>query len=321
MKIKRVTLIASAFVSASVLVGSPAIAQRTPTSQAASAYRPGAAEAATTRFVEVNGARLAYRVFGRERTGVAPLVLLQRFRGTMDDWDPLFLNRVAAQRRVILFDNTGVGESGGATPPTLERQADDASAFLSAIGVRSADVLGWSMGGMTAQILAAKHPAQVRRLVLVGTLPAGGSPEVSVTPGQWSQVAAKPAYTDQDILFLFFSPTADGVAAGRESMRRTSYRKPATRVGTSQATMGAQYAGITGFFKNEGDWYGKLKTIRVPALVVNGDEDGAFPAINSAVLAREIPDSDLVIYPDAGHGAQHQYGDRFAGDLLSFLNK
>jgi len=266
---------------------------------------------ARTHFAEVDGTRFAWRAYGKQMGGQPPLVLLHRFRAAMDDWDPLLLERLAKDRQVIAFDNRGVGESGGETPGTLEQAADDAAAFLGAIGVAKADALGWSMGGMMAPILALRHPTLVRRLVLCGTLPAGGSPEVVPSPPEWGQVAGKPAYKDEDILFLFFTASEAIQSAGRASLARMSHSTP--------ATMQAQLAAIIRFYKNEGGWYERLRDVAQPALVGNGDRDGAFPVIDSVVLARELPHGQLAIYPDAGHGFLFQYPERFAADVLAFL--
>jgi pimeloyl-ACP methyl ester carboxylesterase len=288
---------------------------------AAQAYKPGAAEQAQTRFVAVGGDRVAYREVGRASSGDAPLLLLHRFRATMDDWDPAFINAVARKRRVILFDNVGVGESGGKVPASLEQQGDAAVKFVQALRLRKVDVLGWSMGGMTAQIVAIKHPDVVRKLVIIGASPPAGSPEVITSPGDWSKVAAKPAYTDADLLYLFFSPSPEGAAAGRASLARTSFRRPASLVKTTPQATGAQYQAITSFFGNSDGWYQRLKQIKAPTLVANGDRDGSFPVIDSVVLAREIPDARLAVYPDSGHGFQFQYPERFAADLVEFLGK
>ena len=143
--------------------------------------------------VEVDGVRVAYRASGEHHEGV-PLLLLHRFRATMDDWDPALIEALATARRVIAFDSLGVGESGGATPATLEEAADFAALLVRTLENAPADFLGWSMGGMTAQILALRHPTLVRRLVLAGTLPPGGTPEVVPSPPAWSQIAGKPDY-------------------------------------------------------------------------------------------------------------------------------
>jgi len=275
---------------------------------------------ATTRFTTVDGTRFAWRSFGQEQAAQPPLVLLHRFRAAMDDWDPLLLDLLARERQVIAFDNCGVGESGGETPGSLEQAADDTAAFLQAIGVEQADVLGWSMGGMTAPLLAVRHPQLVRRLVLCGTLPPGGSPEVVPSSPDWGQRAGKPSYEDEDILWLFFTASETSRAAGRASLARmTRPNLPGSSVKTTAATMQAQLAAIIRFYKNEGGWYGRLREVGQPALVANGDRDGAFPVIDSVVLARELPHSQLAIYPDAGHGFLFQHPERFAGDVLVFL--
>jgi pimeloyl-ACP methyl ester carboxylesterase len=279
----------------------------------------GLAEKASTQFIDVEGARIAYRSFGQGE----PIIFLQRYRASMDDWDPGLLDVLATTCRVILFDNAGVGESGGSVQPTLEGAADTTAALIKALGLQKVDVLGWSMGGMTAPILAIKHPELVRKLVLTGTVPPGGSSEivVSLENRNWGSTATKPTYTDEDILLLFFSPSESGLRAGHSSLARTSKRRPATEMKSTPEARTAQSAAMRGFFKNEGSWYQRLKEIKAPTLVANGDRDPVFPAIDSVILAREIPGAELAIYPDSGHGFLFQYPDRFAADVRSFLDK
>lgn len=172
-----------------------------------------------TQFVDVDGTQFAYRTLGVERTGEPPLVLLHRWRAEMDDWDPLFLDSLAAGRRVIIFNNRGVGATEGDTPDTLEQAADDAAAFIRALGIEKADLLGWSMGGMTTPIVAQRHPELVRRLVLSGTCPPG-NPEFAPVPQHWLDVAVKPGYEDEDILSIFFTESESSIRKGRESLAR-----------------------------------------------------------------------------------------------------
>ena len=278
----------------------------------------GASSAVTSQATaRVRGHPVAYRTLG---TG-QPIVLLQRFRGTMDDWDPAFLEQLAATgRQVILFDNLGVGESGGSVPDTLEAAADDAAEFIRALGLRRVPVLGWSMGGMTAQVLAIRHPDLVSHLVLAGTAPAGGAPEVVHAPREWVSVATKPDYRDDDVLFLFYTDSASSRTAGRASLARmTRGSQNGSAVKTSAGVMQAQAQAVVQFARNEGGWYQKLREIRVPTLVANGDRDRAFAAIDSVVLAREIPGAQLALYPDAGHAFHFQYPRRFAQDVHAFL--
>jgi pimeloyl-ACP methyl ester carboxylesterase/DNA-binding CsgD family transcriptional regulator len=281
----------------------------------------GLFEQAETQFLAIGGERIAYRSVGASEPGGVPLVLLHRFRASMDDWDPALVNAVARDRRVILFDSVGVGESDGQTPGSLEQMADDAASFVRALGLSAVDVLGWSIGGMIAQILAVRRPDLVRRLALIAALPPpGGSPEV-VVQDDWERVARKATWTDEDLLYLFFSPSPKSVAAGLASVERTSFRRKACEIKTGPETMRAQYRAATSFFRNEGDWYRRLKSIQAPTLVAGGDSDPTFPTIDSVVLAREIPQTQLAIYPDAGHGFHFQYPDRFAADLRAFLRR
>ena len=272
---------------------------------------------ASARVAKLSSGTIAYRTFGDG----SPLILLQRFRATMLDWDPAFLRALAARRKVIIFDSAGVGESGGTVPVTLEGAADIAAEFIG-LELGKADVLGWSMGGMSAQVLAIKHPGRVNGLVLAGTLPPGGSPEVIPSSPEWSTIAGKPEYTDEDILELFFTKSEASRVAGRASLARLSDNdRPGSAVKTTPEVMRAQLGAIIGFYKNEGNWYGRLGEIVAATLVANGDSDGAFPVIDSVVLAREIPGAELAIYPDAGHAFHFQAPERVANDITSFLHR
>ena len=270
---------------------------------------------APTRFHDLDGERIAYRTVGRGE----PLVLLHRFRASMDDWDPALIDALARHRQVVLFDSVGVGESSGSTATSVEAAADFAAAFTRDLGFTRADFLGWSLGGMVGQALALRHPELVRGLVLAGTTAPAGTPEVIPSSPEWGGVAAKPTVTAADLLYLFFPAHEAGVAAGQASLERTSLRRRAEEIKTTQATMAAQYQAIVSFYKDEGAIFPALRSITAPTLVANGNADGAFPAIDSIVLAREIPGATLILYPDAGHGFLFQLAERFAADVHTFL--
>lgn len=279
------------------------------------------ATTAETRFVDVGGTQFAYREIGAQRNGEPPLVLLHRFRAEMDDWDPLFLDTLAAGRRVVIFNNRGVGSSGGETPSTLEAAADDAAAFIRALGIEQADLLGWSMGGMSSPILAHRHPDLVRRLILAGTCPPG-SPESAPSPKHWLDVAAKPGYEDEDILYIFFTGSETSVRKGRESLARMDKPgQPGSSLKTTPETMQAQITAIGAFWANEQGWFEKLKDLPHPTLVANGDTDVAFPITDSVILFREIPNSQLSVYRDANHGFLFQEPVVFANEVLAFLSE
>lgn len=266
-----------------------------------------------TEFVDVDGVRVATSSIG---TG-EPLVLLHRFRGTLDDWDPALLAALARERRVICFDSIGVGESGGVAPDAVEPMADFAASVVQSLGPGAVDVLGYSLGGFVAQVLAIKHPHRVRRLILAATMPPGGVPNVEWSR-DWLGAASTPVPSPAIALSLFYTETPASRAAGAASFGRLT-RPPSSYV--SPGAMAAQARAIARFAEGEDGWGARLKEIAAPAFVANGDHDGLFPAIDSAVLAREIPRSRLAIYPDSGHGFLFQHTERFAEDVLRFLGQ
>lgn len=283
--------------------------------------KPGLADtspalAAQSQAVEIEGGTIAYRRFGAGK----PLLFLQRFRGGMDDWDPALLDAFAAGREVILFDSLGVSESGGTAPATLEAASDIAARVIAALALDRPDIIGWSMGAMTAQILALNHPQSVGKVILAGTNPPAGTPEFAPPSEAWLATAGKPQYTVDDLTFLFFTDTAAGRAAGAASAARISARRPAEQMVVLPETVGAQFTALSEFLGNKNGWFARLPEIATPVLVANGDRDAACPAINSVILAREIPGAQLAIYPDAGHGFHFQYAARFAADAAAFLD-
>src|SRR5467141_2769001 len=137
-------------------------------------------QTAPTQFVEANGIRFAYRRFGRP--DAVPLVFNQHFTGTIDHWDPLVTDGLAATREVILFNNAGISSSSGEVPASIEGMAANAAAFIKALGLKQVDLLGFSIGGTVTQALTLAEPQLVRRLVLVGTGPRGGEGMATLTP-------------------------------------------------------------------------------------------------------------------------------------------
>jgi pimeloyl-ACP methyl ester carboxylesterase len=269
---------------------------------------------APTLFVEGNGVRYAYRRFGSP--SATPLVFLQHFRGGLDNWDPLVTDGLAQGRTVILFNNAGVASSSGETPETIDEMSDHAAAFIEALGLRQVDVLGFSIGGYVAQSVVLRHPQLVRRLVLVGTGPRNGEPS---TDPRIAEVATHPVPTLEDFLFLFSSPSAASQAAGKAFWERRHQRKDADPPSSPQ-TMKAQLAALMEWRKPRGERYADLKTIQQPTLVVNGNDDIMVPTINSFTLSQQIPNAQLIIYPDSGHGAHFQYPKLFVAHTELFLD-
>src|ERR1700674_5482575 len=269
---------------------------------------------APTRFGEGAGIRYAYRRFGAE-TGT-PLVFLQHFRGGLDNWDPLVTDLLAQGRPVIPLNNAGAASSTGETPNTIDAMSDHVAAFVNALGLPQIDLLGFSLVGYIAQSFVLRHPHLVRRLVLAGTGPRNGEPR---TNPRVSEVADNPVPVCEDFLFLFFSPSQASQAAGRVFWERRHQRKDADPSSSIQ-TMKAQQAAIMEWAEPRGERYADLKTIKQPTLVVNGNDDIMVPTINSFMLSQRIPNAQLILYPDSGHGALLQYPELFVAHMKLFLN-
>ena len=269
---------------------------------------------APTRFVESNGIRYAYRRFGSE-TGT-PLVFLQHFRGGLDNWDPAVTDGLAKGRPVILFNNAGVASSSGETPNTVDALSDHVAVFVNALGLSQVDVLGFSIGGHVAQSFVLRHPHLVRRLILVGSGPRNGEP---ATDPRVREVAGNPTPVLEDFLFLFFSPSEAGQAAGRAFWERRHQRKDADPPSSVQ-TMQAQLAALMEWRQPRGERYADLKTIKQPTLVVNGHNDIMVPTINSFTLSQYVPNAQLIVYPDSGHGSHFQYPELFVAHAKLFLD-
>lgn len=272
---------------------------------------------APTQYVTANGIRYAYRRLG-SGTGT-PLVFLPHFRGGMDHWDPAVTDGLAAGRPVILFNNAGVASSGGQTPNTVEAQADAAGGVWAALGLSLADVLGFSLGGYVAQALTLRHPGLVRRLVLAGTKPRAGDdtgrhPDVN-TVGTRHDVP-----TFEDFQFLFFAPSQASQAAGERFWARRHQRTIDVDPPTSRQTMQAQIEAIVDWQQPHGEPFAELKAITQPTLVVNGSRDIMVPTINSYLLAQHIPNAQLIVYPDSGHGSLFQYPGLFIAHVSRFLD-
>jgi pimeloyl-ACP methyl ester carboxylesterase len=264
-----------------------------------------------TEFAQTRFGQIAYRVDGAG----PPLLLLQRFRGTMDDWDPAFLEPLAAMQTVIRFDNLGVGETPGEAPETVAEMARVAIAFLETLDYGPIDLLGWSLGGYVAQMVALETPTLVRRLVIAGSGP-GGVPEGPSAHPRVAEIAAKVSADREDLLFLFFSATPAGRAAGEAHLQRMS---ATAHPPVKEETGRRQRAAIAAWTAGRGDARPRLAELRVPVLVANGVGDVMVPAFRSFVLAQEAPNAKLILYPDAGHAFLFQYADSFARDLRAFL--
>lgn len=276
---------------------------------------PSSYQNAPTRSVSVRGEDFAYRELGPE-DGV-PLILLIHLAGVLDNWDPRVVDGLAARRRVIAFDNRGVGGSSGSTPDTIEAMARDAVLFIRALGFDQVDLLGLSMGGFIAQVIAEEEPRLVRKVILAGTGPAGG-PGIDKVPSLTIRATLKGALTRQDPkLSLFFTETEGGRRAGRAFLERLKERTHNRDEDISLPAFRAQLKAIKQWGRQAPS---DLSEIRQPVLVANGENDRMVPSHNTLDLATRLPRSELVpLYPDAGHGGIFQYHDEFVARALEFL--
>jgi pimeloyl-ACP methyl ester carboxylesterase len=275
---------------------------------------------ASTQFLEVNGgARYAYRRFG-SGPGL-PLLLLQHFTGTLDNWDPALTDVLAEGRELILYDNAGVGRSLGAVPTTVADMAQHAAAFLDGLGVGTCDVLGFSLGGMVAQQMVRDRPTVFRRLILVGTAPRGGEDIMHLEKPRLAKHLQDPSNKGYGVLQkIFFTLTPHGQAAGASFVARLAERREDLDGVSGPEVANAQMAAFRDWERVTGERFAELRTIRHPTLVVNGVHDEMIPIANSYRLVENLPNAVLLAYPDAGHGSLFQYHESFARQAAAFLS-
>ena len=269
---------------------------------------------APTRTLRVGDIDVAYRVLG-PRTGV-PVIFLTHLAAVLDNWDPRVVDGIAAERQVFAFDNRGVGASTGSTPRTIEAMAQDAVAFIEALGFEQVDLLGFSMGGMIAQVIAAEHPQLVRKLILAGTGPAGGEGITKVTRLSHLDTLRGLLTLQDPKQFLFFTRTPTGRRAGKAFLARLKER---TADRDKRIAVRAYLAQLEAIHRWGKQAPADLSVIHQPTLVANGEADRMVPTSNSVDLARRLPNAELVIYPDAGHGGIFQFHDPFVERANAFL--
>ena len=271
-------------------------------------------ETAPTQFAETGGIRFAYRRFGRR--GGTPLLLLNYFAANLDKWDPKVTNGFAAERDVILSDYPGIGGSSGETPSTVAALTKASVEFCRALALTRIDVLGFSLGGMIAQQLAADHSETVRRIILSGTGPLGGEGMV------FEDLSADELDDEADLIMnVFFTQSEPSKAAGRPFIERTKLRAENRDAPVSKQAALAEAAAIREWgVIPQTDRFAMLGQIHHPTLIVHGSKDVVIMPINAFLLAEHLPSAQLIMYPDASHAGQSQHAETFLEHAKLFLN-
>jgi pimeloyl-ACP methyl ester carboxylesterase len=273
---------------------------------------------APTQFLDVGSERYAYRRFGEGRG--SPLLCLQHFTGTLDNWDPAVTDTLAAGREVILVDNAGVGRSSGTVPDTVAGMAAHASAFLDGLGLSSCDVLGYSLGGMVAQQMVLDRPGIFRRIILVGTAPRGGEDIMHLEKPSLAKYLNDPKLQGYSRLQkVFFASTESSQAAGEAFIERLAQRRDDRDPISGPEVARAQLAAFREWERFTGERFATLKGIRQPTFVVNGVHDDMIPVRNSYWLSENLPHAVLMTYPDSGHGSLFQFHESFTRQATAFL--
>jgi len=262
-----------------------------------------------------NGVDYAYRDTGESEV---PLLLLNHFRGNLDNWDPALIDELAPARRVITFDNAGVGGSTGTTPHTVEQMAYDAIAFITAMDFGQVDLLGFSIGSFVAQQIALTRPAVVRRLVLASSAPQGAAGMHGWAPEVIGAIGT-PKTTPEEYLDVFFAQSPSSRQAGQEALQRMYARTEDRDTATTWATREAQYDAVCTWGIPDHAKLQRLSCLQMPVFVANGDSDPMILPHYSYLLAGLIPQARVKIYPDSAHGFLFQHHTDFATDVEDFL--
>ena len=266
-----------------------------------------------TKYVEVEGINHAYRSLG-EPTGV-PLVCLQHFTGTLDNWDPIIINGLAAERQVITIDNTGIGNSGGQTPDDVQDMSEDAIKIVSALGITKCDLLGYSLGGFVAQTTVDTNPDLFRKIILVGTAPQGAKALHSFPELVAKAFSLEPL---ERFLFIFATKSEQSRAKIKATLGRISTRKQDRDKETTTAAVQAQIRALTRWGTDPATI--KLSKIAHPVLIIQGSDDEMMDSATSLELFKQIANSVLTYYPDSAHGSFFQYPELFVSQANFFLD-
>ena len=272
---------------------------------------------ANQRIRAENGVEYAYREMGE---GAVPLVLLQHFRGNLDNWDPALIDALATSRRAVTFDNVGVGGTTGTTPSTVEEMARGATAFVSAMGYDRVDVLGFSIGSFVAQEIALARPEIVRKLVLASAAPRGAAGMHGWAPDVIGAVGQREG-SPEGYLAVFFTASEASRQAGQQALGRMYARQDDRDAEATWATRLAQYDAVCDWGVPDHAALQRVSAIGAPVFIANGDSDPMILPRFSHLLAGLIPQAELKLYEDAAPGFLFQHHAEFAADVDAFLGR
>jgi pimeloyl-ACP methyl ester carboxylesterase len=274
---------------------------------------------APTQFIQTNLEKYAYRRFGKG-AGL-PLLCLQHFTGTLDNWDPAVTDPLASGREMILFESAGLGRSTGEVPENMSGMAAHALAFVDALGLKRVDILGYSLGGMVAQQIALERPLLVRKMLLVATAPEGGEDIMHMEKPELRKITEDPNLPGlEKLVRLFFAPSKSSQAAGEAFVARLAERKQDREPLAGANVAMAQITAFRAWEHFSGERFATLGKITQPCLVVNGVFDNMIPVRNSYMLSEHLPNAMLLTYPDAGHGSLFQFHESFVRQASLFLD-
>jgi pimeloyl-ACP methyl ester carboxylesterase len=266
-----------------------------------------------TQYIEANGIRYAYRSLGKQEG--TPIICLQHFTGTLDNWDPVIIDGLAKERNVITIDNAGIGNSAGTTPDNVKEMAETGIQTITALGINKFDLLGYSLGGFIAQTIAATKPDLVRKIILVGTAPQGTKALHS-----FPQLVER-AFQQEGIevyLYIFATKTKKSRALVTAVYQRLMERKQDRDKETGKSSIQAQVKALTRWGTDPVTI--KLSEIRQPVMIVQGSNDEMMDSDSSLELFKQIPNAQLFYYPDSAHGSFFQYPEMFINHANFFLD-
>ena len=271
---------------------------------------------APARTITADGVTYAYRELGPK--GGIPVIFFVHLAANLDNWDPRIIDPIAREHHVITFDNRGVGASTGQVPDSVEAMADDACVFIHALGFDKVDVFSFSLGGMVAQALVVKYPELVRKLILTGTGPAGGKDIDKVAGVTYLDILRATVTRSDPKAFLFFNRNATGMSAARAFVNRLEERTVDRDAPVKLNVLRTQLGAIKKWGRSAS---ADLSKITQPTLIANGDNDRMVPSVLSEDMHGRIQGSELIIYPDSGHGGIFQFHERFAPVAVEFLDR